>query len=584
MARGPVSPETPTRSEAVRADVAHDVEAEMRDGTILRADVYRPVGGGRRPVLVCRTPYGKRGEAFGPGYEDYERTALGLAGRGYVVVVQDVRGRYASDGEYCWLYEREAGEIHARDGYDTTEWAAGLSGADGRIGTFGNSYDGYTALRTVGAAPPSLAAGLASGVAARMQDESRGIFEPIYLDWVNAMAVDLRARSGNTDGPLTRESAEAEWALAREKWLWNLPFDSLPDDLFGVATGWLKRFLSEQEVDPWALPDTHADVDVPVCHITGWWDFVARGTIANFDGLLSRGNPDVSQRHRLVIGPWSHEPGGMASGQGAVSYGFDERMPYHDLIADWYDFALEDEDAVGFGEAPVRAFVLNENRWYGFQSWPPAEARSLEFYLQGGDGRLAAREPGRGAPRTYVYDPHDPVPSTSDWSTRAVDQTVLPRRRDVLTYVSDELESDLRLIGSVDCVLWVASDAVETDFTAKVVEVRPDGLAIALSTGILRTRYLDGYDRVVRLEPGRTYELTIPMSPVGVLLRRGSRIRLDLSSSDFPNFDRNHNTGRDYWSDPELRIARQTVFSDPERPSRLVLPVFPAPDDREPSL
>lgn len=583
MARGPVSPETPTRAEAVRIEVAHDVEAEMRDGTILRADVYLPVGGGRRPVLVCRTPYGKRAEAFGSGYEDYERTARGLAARGYVVVVQDVRGRYASDGEYCWLYERAAGEIHASDGYDTTEWAAGLPGSDGRVGIFGNSYDGYTALRTVGAAPPSLAAGLVSGIAARMQDESSGIFEPIYLEWVNAMAVDLRVRSGDSGGPLTREAAVAEWALSRGKWLWSLPFDALPDDLFGLATGWLKRFLREQEADPWALPDTYADVAVPVCHITGWWDFVALGTIANFNGLVDQGRSELSERHRLVIGPWSHEPGGMASGAGAVSYGSDERIPYLDLIADWYDFALEDEDAVGFGEAPVRAFVLNENRWHSFASWPPAETRPMELFLHGGDGRLTAREPGREAPRMFTYDPRDPVPSTSDWSTRAVDQSVLANRRDVLTYVSDELESDLLLVGNLECVLWVASDAVETDFTAKLVEVRPGGLAIALSTGILRTRYLDGYHRSVRLEPGRPYEVAIRMSPVGVLLRRGSRIRLDLASSDFPNFDRNHNTGRDYWSDPELRVARQTVFGDAERPSRLVLPVQGARDTREPS-
>jgi uncharacterized protein len=166
------------------------------------------------------------------------------------------------------------------------------------------------------------------------------------------------------------------------------------------------------------------------------------------------------------------------------------------------------------------------------------------------------------------------VPSLSDWSTRAVDQSVLDGRRDILVYASEPLEHDLLVVGDVTCILWAATDGVETDFTAKVVEVRPDGLAIALSAGILRTRFLDGYDQVVRLEPETPYELTIELGPVGVRLLRGSRIRLDISSSDFPNFDRNHNTGRDYWADAELRPAQQTVYGDVAHPSRLVVNVL----------
>lgn len=576
---------TPTAStdRAVTAvEVERDVPATMRDGTILCADVYRPSGRGRLPALVCRTAYGKRGEAFGPGYEDYEATARGLAGRGYVVVLQDVRGRYASEGEYTWLYRREAAAIHASDGYDTTEWAAELPGSDGRVGTFGNSYDGYTALRTVGAAPPALAAGLASGIAARMQDESRGIFEPIYLEWVNGMAVDLRVRAGDERGPRTRAEAEADWELARGKWLWMLPYDALPDDAFGVATGWLKEFLPDQESDPWALCETYANVAVPVCHVTGWWDFVVRGTVANFTGLRERGRPELAGRHRLVIGPWSHKPGGMASGAGAVSYGPAESRPYHELVADWYDAALGRDEGAGDGLAPVAAFVLNENRWRSFDDWPPPGVQPLELFLEsrdaGREGVLSSRPRRRGGPRSFDYDPRDPLMSTSDWSTRAVDQGVLAHRRDVLTYVSEPLNSDLLLVGDVRCVLWFATDAVETDVTAKLVEVRPDGLAIALSTGILRTRFLEGYDRVTRLKPGTPYELEIELGPVGVRLARGSRIRLDVSSSDFPNFDRNHNTGEAYWSDPELRVACQTVFADREHASRLVLPLLTAHD------
>lgn len=570
---------TPTASSELAGgvDVERDVPATMRDGVVLRADVYRPGGGGRHPALVCRTAYGKRGEAFGPGYEDYEATARGLAARGYVVIVQDVRGRYASDGEYVWLYRPESAAIHAADGYDTTEWAAELPGSDGRVGTFGNSYDGYTALRTFGAAPPSLAAGLASGIAARMHDESRGIFEPIYLEWVNGMAPDIRVRGGDECGPRTREEAEANWELARGKWLWALPWDALPDDAFGIATVWLKEFLRDQATDPWALPETYGAVGVPVCHVTGWWDFVVRGTVANFLGLREHGDPELSDRHRLVIGPWSHKPGGMAAGAGAVGYGPDEQVPYHDLVADWYDATLGGRDDLSSFLPAVSAFVLNENRWRHFAAWPPPCAEPLELFLDAGSGRegvLSSRPPGRSGSRSFDYDPRDPLPSTSDWATRAVDQRALAYRNDVLSYVTEPLEGDLLLVGDVRCVLWLATDGVETDVTAKLVEVRPDGLAIALASGILRTRFLEGYDRVTRLDPDTPYELTVELSPVGVRLARGSRIRLDVSSSDFPNFDRNHNTGAEFWSDPELRVARQTVFAGGDRPSRLVLPVL----------
>ncbi len=551
---------TAIRSEDVT--VLADVAAEMRDGTILRADVYRPAGSGPCPALVCRTPYGKRGEAFAA---DYPGVAYGLARRGYIAVVQDVRGRYASDGEYHWLYGPDAAAIHAADGFDTTEWAAGLDGCDGRVGTFGNSYDAYTAMRTAGAAPPSLAAALASGVAARLQDESRGIFEPIYLSWLNGMAADIRARAGDDRGPTDREAAEREWDLAREKWLWAVPYGDIPARVFGPAAQHLATFLREQEIDRWRLPETHRAVRVPVCHVTGWWDFVVRGTIANFRGLVADSPADG---HRLVIGPWSHEPGALAPGTGAVGYGADERAEYHDLIADWYDDALDGDLA----DAPVRAFVLNENRWRSFAAWPPPESAPRELYLEG--DRLSADAPGATAPRSFDYDPRDPVMSMSDWSTRAVDQTPLDHRRDVLRYLSEPLDADLVLAGDVACVVWAASDGPETDFTAKLVEVRPDGLAIALCQGILRTRFMHGYDTVARLEPGRPYELAIELGPVGVRLRAGSRLRLDVSSSDFPNFDRNHNTGRDFWSDPTLRTARQTIFTDREHPSRLIVPVL----------
>ena len=554
----------------VEVDVTENAIAPMRDGTVLRSDVYTPRLAGPLPVLLCRTPYGKQGEAFGA---DYAATAVGLARRGYIVVVQDVRGRYASDGVYRWLYGPGAAQDHADDGYDTIEWAATLPGSTGQVGTWGNSYDGYTSLRAAGAAPPSLAAAFASGVAERLHDETFGIFKPIYLEWNHGMAADLRARAGRP--------AAAAFA---EEMVWTLPYSAIGGDSFADLTVPFQQFLREQEIDYWALHETEPNISVPVCHLTGWWDYVCRGTVAHYTGLRERGAAALRDQHRLTIGPWSHRTGRSAAGGGAVDYGPAEYVHYHDEIADWYDYALKDEDPGLYRRGVVKIFVLNENRWRWLDSWPTDQAQDTQFFLHSrgsantprGDGRLSMDEPSSAAkPSLYIYNPSDPVISLSDWSSRAIDQSVHDRRQDILVYVSEPLERSLLVIGNPSCTLWVSSDAPETDFTAKLVEVRPDGLSVELATGISRTRFMDGYGSVVRLEPGTPYQLTLDLGPVGVRFEPGSRIRLDISSSDFPNFDRNHNTGADFWSDPELRPARQTVYSDARLPSHLTLPVCP---------
>ncbi|HCU96283.1 MAG TPA: hypothetical protein DHU96_27625 [Actinobacteria bacterium] len=550
-------------------EVVENAAAQMRDGVALRSDVYRPRHAGPLPVLVCRTPYGKRGETFGSAYAP---TARGLARRGYIVVVQDVRGRYASSGVYRWLYGAEAAATHAQDGYDTIEWAATLPGSSGIVGTWGNSYDGYTSLRAAGAAPPSLSAVFASGVAERLHDETFGIFKPIYLEWTHAMAADLRARA---------DKLAARSAAASSPDVWTLPYDAIDGDAFADLTAPFKRFLREQEIDRWALHETQPNIRVPVCHLTGWWDYVCRGTAAHYTGLRQRGAAGLHELHRLVIGPWSHRTGRSAAGVGAVDYGPAEHVYYHDEIADWYDYAFKGEDPGSYGSGAVKLFVLNENRWHFYDSWPVPWTQDTRFFLHSrgaantphGDGHLSMTEPAASKPSRYIYDPGDPVMSLSTWSSRAIDQSVNDGRQDILVYVTEPLESSLLVIGDASCTLWASSDAQETDFTAKLVEVRPGGRSIELAAGILRTRFLDGYESAVQLEPGTPYELTINLGPVGVRFESGSRIRLDISSSDFPNFDRNHNTGMDYWSDTELRPAHQAVYSEAHRPSYLTLPV-----------
>ena len=255
-------------------------------------------------------------------------------------------------------------------------------------------------------------------------------------------------------------------------------------------------------------------------------------------------------------------------------------------VAHWYDYHLKGiDDGIGC-EAPVQLFILGLDKWRGEHEWPLARTRWTDWYLAGGgnantvrgDGLLSREPPAaESPPDRYVYDPRDPVMSlmSPDAQAAPVDQSPHDHRADILNYQTPPLDDDLEVTGPVTLKLFAATDGPDTDWTAKLSVVHADGLCVNLTYGILRASHRAGFEVPRNLEPGRPYEYTIRLNPVGIRFRRGERIRLSVSSSDFPNFDRNHNTGRDYWSDTELRPARQTVFHDAARPSRLILPVIP---------
>ena len=548
---------------------------EARDGTVLRADVYAPASGGGYPVLLQRTPYDKASESNAA-------TAWDLASRGYVVAVQDIRGRYASEGEFIWQFQEGAGAVDAQDGYDAVEWAAGLPGSDGQVGTWGHSYPSWCIWQLAGTAPPHLGALFASGMASRILDLTFGVFETgRRLQWTYNMAVDARRRAGDERGPSTRSEADLQWQeVERGKWIWRLPLADIPDRVFSTLGPMLKRYMREQNRELWAFDRIHSRVAVPTCQVTGWYDRLI-GTIDNFTGMVEKGPAALRSEHRITIGPWGHDSGAFVRHQGPLDFGPEADTTYAGEVARWYDYRFKGVDTGVGSEPPVKLFVMNENRWRYEEQWPPAGARRIELFLHsegnansvGGDGVLSAAEPSEERPDRYDYDPSDPVMSLMDLSAQAAvrDQSPLDAREDILVYATPPLERPLTVIGPVTLKLWVASSAPETDFTAKLIDVHPDGLAVNLSYGIMRTSYREGYDEPKPMEPGTPYELTIRLGPTGIRFGEGHRIRLDVASSDFPNFDRNHNTGADFWSDSELRVARQTVFHDRERPSRLLL-------------
>ena len=559
------------RDRAFGVAVEADVGAAMRDGTVLRADVYRPDAPGRYPVLLQRTPYSKDGENC---VEQGHR----LAERGYVVVQQDVRGRYRSDGEFQPGFF-SADHRDSEDGYDTVEWAAGLPWSTGKVGTFGGSYCGWTQWELAHTRPPHLAAMIPSAIAADLLDrEMSGVLRLGRVLWwsVNTLAPDVHRRLGDESGPTTTDEAERLYLERdRSKWLWHLPLAEIPDEvLSGVGRHW-RRWLADHASDHFGFLERHRDVAVPALTTTGWYDQQI-GAIKNFTGMRANGMTEEARRgQRLIVGPWSHTTDFSSSQVGEVDFGPEAVRDFYQMADDWFGHWLKAESTGVEEWPPVQVFVMGANRWREEEEWPLARTEYTDYYLHGG-GKLNRRAPSDGPPDSYDYDPRDPVMTlySPPGQQEPQNQRALDGRRDILVYQTDPVEEPVEVTGPITLHLWAASSARDTDFMVKLMDVWPDGFVQELCYGIVRARYRESFASPSLIEPGRPYEYTIRVNPTGNLFRRGHRIRLDVSSSDFPNFDRNHNTGGDDYAESTLVTARQTIYHDRQRPSRVVLPVI----------
>ncbi len=559
--------------------IERDQECITRDGTVLRGDVYYQTDSNPQPVLVCRTPYNK----LLPRYQEH---ATDIARGGYTVVVQDMRGRYASDGEYRWMWADKNETFDVEDGHDTIEWAAKLPKSNGRVGTWGHSNASWAIWVMLHSNPPSLAAALASGISMNMLDITFGVWETgRRLEWTYMMAADVRRREGRTDGPTDPIEATFRWnAVERSKYIWWLPLAEISEPVFAGLTEQYQTFLRNTRQDFMRFDEAHPMVEVPVMQITGWWDRLI-GTIDNYEGLITNGDPGLRNQHRLIVGPWGHDATNYTRDIGPIDYGPEAETTYADLIVRWYDHVLKGKNNGMADKKPVQLFVLNRNEWIGADAWPLPETQYTDLFLSSegnantvhGDGTLSFDQPSAAESDEFDYDPRDPVMSLMHQNSQSIpmDQSPNDHRQDVLVYETEPVSEDLDVIGPVRLKLWASTDAPETDFTAKLAIVHEDGLCVNLTYGVMRTGYREGFDRVAYTEPGRQYEYDIKLNPIGCRFLKGQRIRLYISSSDFPNFDRNHNTGNDYWSDTEFRVAHQTVFHSAEMPSRIILPVIP---------
>jgi len=562
----------------------HNVEAVMRDGVVLRADVYRPDAPGRFPVLLQRTPYSKHPGGSADRYHN-------LAALGYVVIVQDSRGRYTSDGE-------ARAHDEAEDGYDTVEWAAALPYSNGRVGMYGGSYLATTALQAASLGAPSLGAIYASAsYASRYHDlvyQGGAFYLRDGLNWNLGQAADVRRRVLTPDAD--RDAAIGMTAhqrtLFEQSWLWHVPLKTMDAlDLRQFAPNYFEMLDHPFYGDYWEpsnIAARHAHFEVPVLHVVGWYDIFAGSTIRNFTGIRETARSEnARENQRLIVGWWTHSPPGPdRTTLGEVDFGPEGAIHLGEIRDGWFDCWLRDLGCGAFDAPPIRLFIMGENRWRDEYEWPLARTRFTSYYLRSqgsantlhGDGVLDTDRPPAGEPADhFLYDPWDPVPTgaLAGYSRLPVDHRSIQERHDVLVYTTPPLEEDLEVTGPIKAHLWIASSARDTDFTAKILDVHPDGTARLLTDGIQRARYRSSDTEPEFLVPDQPTEIVIDVGVTANVFKAGHRIRVEISSSNFPRYDRNPNTGGTFGEDAELRTADQTIFHDADRPSHLVLPIIP---------
>src|SRR5579864_2312403 len=563
-------------AEAYAIVIERGVGITMRDGVKLRADIYRPNAPGKFPVLLVRTPYDKTREMeFGAK----------AATRGYVVVAQDVRGRFQSDGEwYPFKYE-------SLDGYDTVEWAAALPYANGKVGMFGGSYVGATQFLAAIAKPPHLA-GICPNVTASNYHDGWTYQGGAFEQWFNESWT-----TGLAQNTLQRRVEKEQKAVA---WAQKLPLTTYPILEAPAAAGlapyfadWLAHPNYDEYWKQWSIEDRYAQIQVPVFSLGAWYDIFLGGTLRNYARLKTEaGTEEARHGQKLLVYVGGHAGGSDNRKVGAVDFG--EKLPFDfdQVILAWYDALLKGQTSAPSSDKPVKIFVMGKNEWREEDDWPLARAKSARYYLHstsaantaGGDGTLNTAAPGDEKPDQFTYDPNDAVPTLGGplccgpfppTGLGPQDQGQAESRGDVLVFTTTALSGDLEVTGPVWLDLYVSSSATDTDFTGKLVDVWPNGFAQNLTEGILRLRYRNSQEKPELAKPGETYHVMVDLWATSNVFLAGHKLRLEVASSNFPRFDRNLNTGEEQATGTRIRKATNVIYHDRMRPSALVLPLIP---------
>ena len=555
--------------------VERNVAAKMRDGVTLRADIYRPKAEGKFPVLLVRTPYDKSNES-----------SFGMKGaaRGYVVVEQDVRGRFTSEGEW-YTFKNES-----QDGYDTVEWAAALPYSNGKVGMFGGSYVGATQYLAAIAKPPHLAGICPTVTASNYHDGwtyQGGAFEQWFNEsWSTGLAMNtMRRRLEQSD------------ALEGTKTLPLTDYAVLEAPSAAGIAPYFKDWLAHPNFDAywkqWSIEDHYAQIQVPTLSFGAWYDIFLGGTLRNYARLKTEAGTDAAKRgQRLVVYVGGHAGGSTSRKVGAVDFG--EKLPIDqdEMTLRWYDAILKGQANGVEREKPVKIFVMGKNEWRDEDDWPLSRAKSTRYFLHAtgggatglaGNGTLSTAAPGEEKPDQYVYDPSDATPTIGGplccgplpTGIGPQDQRPAETRADVLVFTTPAFALDTEVTGPVALDLYASSSAVDTDFTGMLVDVWPNGFAQNLTSGILRMRYRNSQEKPELANPGETYHVTVDLWATSNVFLAGHKLRLEVSSSNFPRFDRNLNTGGIQARATRMIKATNVVYHDKAHPSALVVPVVP---------
>lgn len=534
----------------------------MRDDVRLAANIFLPIDAAARyPTILVRTPYGK-GTGITPHYQAF-------VDRGYAIVAQDVRGRHGSEGSFAPLTQEP------QDGWDTIEWIAAQSWSNGKVGMMGGSYLGMTQWEVAVLNNPHL----------------KAIFPVVSGD------DDYRDRMYSPGGAM-KWGHRLLWVAENmrepgyvpptfQRFIWTLPPRRADRAVTGATANILQAAFNHPSYDSYwkevSVREKLKSCRVPVFAVGGWFDNYVEGDLDAFSILHQSGGTN-----HLVVGPWPHN---IVAPIKNIDFGQQSLISIRKLQLEWFDHHLKGRPEVPV--PPMRIFVMGANEWRDENEWPPARAINMHLYLRSaggansaaGDGTLSEHKPHHKEPADhFIYDPRNPVPTLGGavccngtifpWGP--IDQRAVERRKDVLVYTSDVLRDEVEVTGPVSMTLYVSTSAPDTDITGKLVDVYPDGRAMNLTDGILRLRYRGGLEKPKLLSSNQPVKVTVFLGSTSNVFRRGHRIRLEISSSNFPRFDRNPNTGKNIADEIQLVKAAQTVFHDHAQSSILVLPIVPS--------
>lgn len=534
-----------------------DVKVTMRDGVRISTNIYRPDAVGTFPVLLARSPYGNGGEG--------NRDAHYFASRGYAVVIQDTRGRAESEGIF------NANQDEALDGYDTQQWIGEQAWCNGKIGTFGGSYVGFTQWMPAQFQSPYLVTMVPTVTFSNLHDAvfQNGAFRlDLFTPWSIEMTRPYNLKY-------------SDLAAKMDSVLMTLPLIE-QDRAMGWRVSFLRDWLSHPEHDLFWNKTSISDynkIRTSVYNVGGWYDILLGGTINNYLQMTAPGiDPKISSKQNLLIGPWIHSMGKRKIGE--LDFGEESAFKGTEIRLRWFDSQLKGLDNGIMEEPPVKIFVMGINQWRFENEWPLARTDYRNYYFQSrgnantleGDGRLETKLPKKESQDNFDYHPENPVPTIGTMGP--YDQRSVEERQDVLTYTSPPLKKDLEVTGPVKAIIYASSSALNTDFTAKLVDVYPDGMAIRICEGIIRADHRDPDAPPSHIVPGKIYEYQIDLWATSNVFMKGHQIRVEVSSSNFPRFDRNLNTGKYFATDTTMATAQQVIYHSPDYPSHIILPVI----------